>query len=44
MLAWSPRSYAMPVSDAYARDAAREVLPAHDDALAELLESLIPPG
>jgi hypothetical protein len=43
MLAWSPHSYAMPVSDAYARDAAREVLPEHPDALAVLLESLLRP-
>lgn len=42
MLAWSPNSYAMPASDAYARDAASRVLDAHPEALAELLESLVP--
>jgi HAD superfamily hydrolase (TIGR01484 family) len=40
MLAWSPNSYAMAASDAYARDAASNVLDADADALARLLESL----
>jgi hydroxymethylpyrimidine pyrophosphatase-like HAD family hydrolase len=42
MLAWSPNSYAMPGSDAYARDAARHQLEDSDEPLSELLESLVP--
>jgi hydroxymethylpyrimidine pyrophosphatase-like HAD family hydrolase len=40
MLAWSPNSYAMAASDAYARDAAARVLEPDAEALARLLESL----
>jgi HAD superfamily hydrolase (TIGR01484 family) len=40
MLAWAGRGLAMPHSDAYALDAADEVLPPSDDALSDFLESL----
>ncbi len=40
MLAWAGRGIAMPHSDAYALDAADEVLEAGDEALAELLEGM----
>ena len=41
MLAWSPNSYAMPGSDAYALAAARYALDDGEEPLAELLESLV---
>lgn len=40
MLAWAGRGIAMPHSDAYARDAADEILEAGDDALAVVLRRL----